>query len=78
MPKSVEYIVDDFNDRLRRANVEVGTILWSDIYNDYEITRWKPERAEQIMARAMEKYGLNVSFTHAVVTITTNRNFSPI
>jgi len=78
MPKSVEYIVDDLNDRLRRANTEVGTILWPDIYETYEITRWKAERADQIATRAMEKYGLSVAFTNAVVIVASARNFAPI
>ncbi|TCP87287.1 hypothetical protein C8J31_105149 [Rhizobium sp. PP-CC-2G-626] len=78
MPKSVDFIVDDLHTRLQRSGREVGTMLWPDVYRDYEIDRWKQPRGEAIKEKAYIKYGLNISYSDTVLTVTVNRNFAPI
>lgn len=78
MPKSIDYIVDDLNDRLRKSNKEVGTIVWSEAYKKYDVIRWKQARTDQIAELAMEKYNLVVSASDTVLMVAVNRNFSPI
>lgn len=78
MPKSVDFIVDDLNARLKKAGATHGTILWENFLRDYEIQRWKYPRDVQIQDKARDKYGLIVGYGHQVVAVSIDRNQEPI
>lgn len=78
MPKSVEFIVEDLNSRLRQKGGSTGTMLWPDFYRLYEIQRLKEPRPKQIQDLALSKYNLTVAFGMSVVVVSHDRNHDPI
>jgi len=77
MPRSVEQIVDDLNDKLRLSGNPVITMRWPDFYKLSDMQRFKEPRPEQIKKRAKSEYGLIVEYGDAVVLVAHDRNFSP-
>jgi hypothetical protein len=77
MAKSIETMVDDLNDKLRKSGKPVVTMTWPRFYDVGEIDRLKEARSEAVKALAREKYGLFVHYGQQVVIVGHDRNFEP-
>lgn len=77
MAKPVAEVVDDLIDGLRRLEVSVLTLSWSEFYNLNQIERFKADRREQLVSRGILR-GIILGFGDNAVVVCRDRNFAPI
>ena len=77
MAKPVYEVIDELLDSLRRLEVSVVTMSWSEFYRLNEIERFKADRREQLIDRGSLK-GVILGFGDNAVVACRDRNFAPI
>jgi hypothetical protein len=77
MAKAINDVVEEFQDNLRRMEQTHYTITWPEFYELNQILRFKNDRKEQLIDRAVSK-GLIIGFGDSAIIICRDRNFCPI
>lgn len=76
MPKKIDDVVDELNDKIRLATGPVVTMTWPEFYTLCDVVRFKTERTEEIRVKARDKYGLVVGYGNQAIIIAHDRNFA--